>query len=455
MAYGERKNALLERISKIGQWIGVPANLKQDLVQEAWILCSEYALGRKKSVETLSNTEIRLRCFEARRKVLPPTHEVCVEDVAEFESDEIANNDSYRPGILEELMRDEEMQKYTSNFETLQLILAHHPTLKFTEKQITLWDVFRDNPRGRWKAEEARKLGVTRQNVTNIVGALRKKVEMAADLVRLWDGDVIGFFEKYRSDLSGLKCEKILWSMMRSSVSTPVLMNMQKNTVHQVSAMLDCGRQVICQLKRPPYEMNIPADRFVVVFHLLRTAWLAARLYPAVAPKVIDTLETLTTPGLLLQLKHVAFRKMLPDELNHQCEIIKYNLLHLNEGSAIETDIFSLLMLYNKLLFYNMVSYDELNRYIQNNGNTVFTRMRMEGIITFTYVQFFSKKYNYTTKKLNFNFLRLLLIFKSYRPDFKKLPTNSRNALITICQKSLHSQDAFVVSQAERLLRRL
>ena len=57
-----------------------------------------------------------------------------------------------------------------------------------------------------------------------------------------------------------------------------------------------------------------------------------------------------------------------------------------------------------------------------------------------------------TSEWLDINILRVILMQKYFPFSQHPISVHSRNALITICQKSLHSKDPFVVAHAERLL---
>jgi hypothetical protein len=73
-------------------------------------------------------------------------------------------------------------------------------------------------------------------------------------------------------------------------------------------------------------------------------------------------------------------------------------------------------------------------------------------IISNTYNNIRNSFYAHDSNLLDMNFLRFLAIKKYYPLNPNTLSLNNRQSLKTIAQKLLHSENPFVISEAEKLL---
>lgn len=448
--------ALFERIAKIGQWVGVPHDLKDDLIQEAWILCTEYAQKRGKPIESLSNTEIRLRCFEARRKILPQTREVLVDDISSFCDSRESQNALIVPSqqeTLEDIMRDEEIRKQSANLEKLQWVLEVHPTLKLTPRQAELWQIYRGSPYGRWRADRARNLGVTRQNVSNIVRVVRKKAEAAADLIRLWEGDVLPFFEKYGKEWARTPVRKLIWDVLRYHTGVDLPLTLREHFIPLQSAMVDYAYGIFDE-QRMKMGQNGEGDaaKLAMGYNLLISG---VHIEPAdsVTQKKVFQLrgnfsqDVPRIPWVLYRFveraAHLADGNARGD---HRAQLKEWIYTKVKEGRAFAN---------YALAYYECVDIACAHKFIAHDGKCDFPCINYAPMISRLYNNARIPRYSTSTVWMDINFLRIALAHAHYSLSQNSISNNSRNALITICQKSLHSRDPFVVSQAERLLHTL
>ena len=205
---------LLDSIRAHAFRLGIQPRFLEDFVQEAWLLCHEYSEERKRDISALSYTEIHHRCLEARRRVIPGSREVL--GVEAFEP-------SCESSEGESQSRDELRQ--------LDFVLKNHPTLKLTPLQKVIWEQYAHDPKGRWKSEKAKEISCSRQNIVNITSLLRKKCESGLDLIRLWNGDVSQFFNKYNDGWATSSLRSLLWSVLRNRAGEEVAPEMRRHFV--------------------------------------------------------------------------------------------------------------------------------------------------------------------------------------------------------------------------------
>lgn len=440
----ERQNSsILGRISKVATWVGVPRDFKDDLVQEAWILCSQYAGERGKNIEDLSTTEIRLRCFEARRRILTPKQEILVDDEVELESyDEVHKNES-RHNILEDMVREEEVRRSIHDIETLQWVLETHPTLKLTPMQYDLWEIYRGDPYGRWKAKKARERGVTRQNVTNIVGVVRTKIECAIDLIRLWEGDILPFFEKYSTQWNSPRVKKILWSILSPRVGESIPRKTRHYFCDILPTMGTTAVQLLAEERRSLRENKANAHNLLSGYYMLVTASHIIRndIGSARMP-LFQIVEN--SPWLMRQFERRATMLTSTRGRNTYHTMLKQHLESNSRDGKRDAGY--------TLAYYGGASENEAQRFLASNGEAFITQCRIDAVISEVYKNLGEKMYQSSSEWEDVNFLRLCLVYAYYPFEVRLLPERSRNALATICQKSLHSLDPFVVSRAEQWL---
>lgn len=444
----ERQNtSILDRISRVAAWVGVPRDFKDDLVQEAWILCSYYAQKQGRLIEELSTTEIRLRCFEARRKILAPKQEMLVDNVVELESYDVARESERQHDVLEDMMRQENARGSTHDIEALAWVLETHPTLKLTPSQYDLWEIYRGDPYGRWKAKKARERGVTRQNVANIVRVVRKKLECAVDLIRLWDGNVLPFFEKYsaqwNSRIHPLQVKRILWSILSPRVGESIPRKTRRYFRDILPAIGTEAVRLLTEEQRALKEDRANVHNLLTGYYMLVTASHIVRNgIGSTQTPLFQNVEN--PPWLTRQFERRATMLTSTHGRDTYHAMLKQ---HLGGNSADGKRDAGY-----TLAYYGGASEDEAQRFLASNGEAFITQYRVDAVISEVYKNLGEKMYQESHEWGDVNFMRLCLVHAYYPFEARLLPECSRNALATICQKSLHSHDSFVVLRAERWL---
>ncbi len=438
-----KTTALLERISRIGQWVGVPNDLKDDLTQEAWILCSEYARAHGRMASALSTTEIRLRCFEARRKLLMPRHEMLVDDIVKV-SDEITSQHSQQQDALEDMVREEEVVRYTSNAETVQWVLMHHPKLKLTPAQCALWEIYRGNPYGRWKAERARALGVTRQNVANITAVVRKKIEAAADLTRLWEGDILPFFEKYSTGWATSPIRRVVWDVLRVHQKNAVPHTMQKRFERIQSAVFAHVYERLTRhgngsMPSNAHDLSVTYNMLITATHMSPSSSCARQYYFMLK-------DMKQRSWMLYRFVRRAGHLIMPEARQSHGEWLKEKIFTRDEEGRRFAQY--------AIAYYEGTTPAEAARLLVTDGDAIIQSVSYTPVIRRLYNNLRITRYR-TGPWTDINILRVLLMQTHFPFDQYPLSLSCRNALMTICQQSLHSADAFVVSRAERMLAEL
>lgn len=391
-------------------------------------------------MDRLSFFEIKLRCLEARRKILPD-----VREIAGF--DETAMNavpDSR--DIVSDLLQAEDVGRLRADARKVSWILQEHPKLKLSARQRALWNIYRGNPFGRWGSAYAHEHGVTRQDISNIRRTVRRKVEAAADLARLWDGDVRWFFSKHTRGWMDAKSSQILRPIIYPRVGTTVPLAMRDATIRLLKPMMELGRRILLEEEGPRLPRGDASfNRMAIGYHLLQISALAAPREPSAATAMTALTDELHLPGVFHYIADVLRRNVSVAALEEQHGMLREAVLSGKTAEVNREDLF----------YYRAVPSYVLRQYIVSNGRSDIVDIDAAAFISWSYQNLLITKYATSGLWQDFNFLRVVHVLRRWGRPVASLEPASRNALRTIIQKTLHSTDVVVSREAEFLLSKL
>jgi len=433
------KIALFERTRRVAGQVCFDPVLRQDVAQEAWLKCLEYAETHRRPLGELSATEIRHRCFEAFRKLKPKETFLAYE-----EEDSIM---APTPNPFEETLATEMEKLNAETAGKAEWILREHPALKLTPTQ---WEVYYELGRvipsteNVWRARFARKVGTTRQNIWNIERVVKQKAVFARDLVELWNGDVVGFFTKYG---------KTWWApemrMMFKSVAVErdhslnrrmhaYFEKIQREMFKHAEHML---RQ---EARRFREEESYDASRILVGYHLMRRATF---INTSAAAPLLSHFQEEFGRGNWLMGAFLAgrFRFVSGEESYAYNNWLKDLIQRSDEESARYAAYIA--------CRHGAVSGEQMEGYLQRGGSTISSYDAAHLVREIYKYLHGEGDYDYFDGEGDGTFLSLVLPLKLHPQRLESRTTE--NSLRSIGQMFLHSKDSFVAKQAEQLLARM
>ena len=432
----EESRFFLERLRRVVRGMGMSTSLREDLAQEAWLSCSEYATKTGRSLLSLSETEIRLRCFESRRSLLPKRLLVFG---AEFEK-------TPAPSAVPESTNFPCPEGFIKD---VSFLLQHHPALQLSKLQSKLWELHRENPRGRWFANKAKEVGCSRQNICNVLGVVRKKVEGAHDLVRLFNGDVSFFFEKYNTGWATCPIRTLLWSVLRHKSGVNVSIPLQER-FRKIESLL--FQEALCSIERENRNISTGrasgAKNLSYVYNVMVSAF-HVNPESALAKQCLDEMSARISPQAWLLrrfVKRAGHIASSASRASHKSWLEERIQKQNSEGVQFAK---------YAMAYYGGVSSAETKILLESDGRFPVSGVDYVPIIQRLYDNICIPRYSRSATWMDINLLRIVLMEKYYPFRAENIPASSRNALKMVCQKSLHSRDSFVVTEGEKLLKKL
>ena len=451
MATNDQKLKLYERVQKISRWIGIDEELRNDLANEAWISLLDYAAKQQKDLGNISTTEIKYRCLEAARNVRQNNKEKSVEsELLIGTSDERAN----------EMIQIEDVHSLQNSalardaksigIDNINWILQNHPKLRLTDHQ---WNLLRisQNKNGRWKADYAREHKVTRQNISKTTQIIAKKVEAAIDLLNLINGDVDQFFQKYASGFfSGNPLRNVLWSIFRPPKGTKVKEQLWDSILPLQQLLLDKATQVILQENRRIAMGQSPDPRQLAVgYNLFYTGVYSNIKNNKGAIKLTESVNNLmaTTKKSNFKMMNIAvmggFSSSSSSLFDQYKEWLKNETLHHDSEGLRSVNYF--------LAYYDGASVNDYLKILNTDGRNRVHNINYALMVKRLYENLKNTWYDDSNLQ-DMNYIKLLLLFSYFPPQFSKLPQYTLNSVLTLSQKALHSKDLFVIQEAKKVL---
>jgi len=433
---------LLERLRNQAAWLRLPRDIFEDVVQEAWLLALDYAAKTRKNLGDLSQTELRFRCLEAKRKVSTPYQEI-------FLGEEWFQSTSIDLPKSAEIVEFETKNDSRFKDRTNQLIwlLEAHPALRFTDYQRGIWDLMRHEGKHGWQTAYARQRVVSRQAVAKTVSVIKNKLRAAAALLCLAEGDIDYFFSRYGRQWRPRLLAKTLGDLFRPPLGVKVppalvqfLLPAQKPILEKATRLLtDELRQLARSGLARPENLALGANLYHSADYMIFNS-----------SDVRSFAEEISNQGTRLGpffyiLFTIAAKTMGP---RYRMEDYVYWLkkrLGSNDKLGRSYADFH-------IAYYYGVPESERMKLLRLVGNTGFEIVDYSPIISRLYNNIKNSLYNTQPHFLDMNFLKLLLIKKYYPFNPTQLSPHSRYALKTIAEKALHSNEPLVVSGAGEIL---
>jgi len=420
---------ILGRISSVARQVGIRKGLQGDLIQETWLRCAEYARKNGRLIQGLSPTEIRFRCLEARRSLLP--HNLL--------GAEIVGSASVDPILPEESGKNQNL---------VDELLSSHPTLRLTPLQSDLWSTCREDPDGRWKAAKARELGCSRQNVANIVGLVRKKVRDAVEISRLLEGDLLPFFQKTNSGWAPAPLRHLVWSLLRNKSGDSIpeslrgrfeaiegpMMNLALQTLEREDLRIQRGDPL------DSTRLSLAYNLLVTAFHIRPEGTLARQGLDELMAKI--PARSWVLYRFVLRAGHLAN----PRHREAHKEWLKERILKRDEEGLHFAGY--------AIAYYGGTPEAETRQLLEGDGKSVPRSFSYEPVLQRLYDNIQIPRYSSSPVWMDINFLRIVLMEAHFPFDSHPLSPCGRNTLRILCQKSLHSRDPFVVESAGGFLNR-
>lgn len=444
----EQKDAqlrLFERIKEQAWWLGKPHTIFDDLVQEAWLLTLDYAQKRGKRLDELSKTELRFRCFEAKRKIIAPYQEQFFgEDFIELAAEKLP--------AIEDIVGAEikTSDSFEGRLSRLTWLLELHPVLKLTDYQRVLWGLMRREDKHGWQADYARERLITRQAVNKTTATIRKKITLTADLLRLADGDIDYFFNRYGRQWNSRLLRIILVNLFRPQLGVRVnpelvqfFLPLQNSFIKKATNILqEEVKHITADNPARPENLALGCNLFYLADHMADH-----RSNSSLLTSVAE--EILKDGGRIEPFFDVAFK--LYKYLHSDSSLVKkYNdwlheRLEINDQSGRDYANYH-------LAYYHSISEVKKSEFLKSAGKAVPEEFSYQEIISCTYVNTKNSFYAKNLRLLDLNFLRFLLIKKHFPFDQRLLPLHSQHALKILAQQALHSKESLVVRGAEEIL---
>lgn len=444
MATNVRNTGLFERIRRIASYICFDKELRKDVVQEAWIRCQEYAGKQGKLPEALSNIEIKYRCLEALR-TLRHQHEYLVPE------DETLENipDIISPDPLEASVRKETAHYSAKTLGTIEWILREHPKLKLAPRQWEIYHELRrvsDESAYGWRTRYANHLGVTRQNIWNIERIVRGKIIAAKDLVELLNGNIAGFFAQYG---------KIWHSPALMTVLRPVsIFDVPEPTLEVCAAkklrvcfenlqndMLVLGSEILAaQAKQARTANDFDAKQLAIGYHLIRRG---TRVNPKKAEPYLKKLYAENFSDWWLIRRFTKSCLLFTDKKLFEQD--KEELKYLIRKEDPESGWYAAYILTR----HGGARTEDTTEFLKTAGKSAIRNYRIENAIEDIYNDLKNDRRTRHSTHFDSTFLRLILMMKHYR--HKEYPGNTKNIMVNIGQMACHSDDAFIISEGEKM----
>lgn len=436
---------VFERLRTATAWLRVPPDIFDDVVQEAWLLTLDYAAKSGKSLDDLSNTEFRFRCLEATRKIRSPYQERFLgEDVIELAAEKLP--------ITEEIV-DAEIKTSDSSegrLSRLMWLLEVHPVLKLTDHQRTLWDLMRRKDKHGWQVDYARGHLITRQAVNKTAATIRKKVTRAADLVRLAEGELDYFFDRYGKEWNPWSLRSILTELFRPRLGIQVppelirlFLPLQKSILEQAVRILEEEtRQVKAGNVPRPEKVALGTNLFYLADHMadyLKNSSLIKSVSEEMYRKAINL-----GPFFDIAFK---FHSYLHGSGNWVGKYIEW----FNERFQVSDQSGRDYANYH-LAYYHAIPPVKKVEFLKSAGTAMPEEFSYPEIISCTYINTRNSFYVRNPSLLDVNFLRFMLIKKHFPLDQRLLPLSTQYALKTLAEKALHSREPLVIQGAEEIL---
>lgn len=432
---------VFERLRKAAAWLRVPPDVFEDVVQEAWLLALDYAVKSGKSLDDLSNTEFRFRCLEAKRKIIAPHQERFLgEDVIELAAQKLPTTEEI---VGAEIKTSDSSEGRLSR---LTWLLEVHPVLKLTDHQRALWDLMRREGKHGWQVDYARGHLITPQAVNKTVAAIRKKVIRAADLVRLAEGDIDYFFNRYGREWNSRSLRVTLIDLFRPQLGagvnpelTQLFLPLQKSFTERAAGILQEEIRHITAGNQPrPENLAFGINIFYSADNMVYSP-----LLKSVAEDICRTGKKI---GPFFDIAFTRYRYLYSAD----CWIERY-LGWLDEGLRINDPIGRNYANYH-LVYYHAVPESDRVKFLRSVGNNTFSKFSYPIIISRAYDNVRNSLYAQNRRLLDLNFLRFLMIKKYFPLELNSLPLYSRHTLKILAQGAIHSKEPLVVRGAEEIL---
>lgn len=423
------EEAFFQKINLLVNRIGIETGLRTDLAQETWLRCLEYSRRSAKPLALLSSHEIRLRCLEARRKVMPDRRSVLQAFLPEPEATAEPEEPSSKTDLFDE-------------------IIDFHPVLRLTPLQKELWSIQRDDPDGRWKAAKARETGCSRQNIANITHVVQHKMQQAIELVHLLEGDLLPFFERI-DGWADTPVQSLLWSVLRPKSGDPFSPLLQRRFEAIEDPMLELALQII-ETEQREMGSGRPLDsrRLRLAYNILISAF-QIRPEGAPAKQCLDelTAKVSSQSWLLHRFVSRAGHLASPRLREAHREWLKERIL-LRDQEGLYFASYA-------IAYYGGATPEEVRHLLEGDGKVCLKTVGYEPVIKRLYDNIQIPRYNTSEAWMDINILRIVLMEEHFPFAVFSLSVCGKNTLTILCQKSLHSNDPFVVERAGRFLYKL
>ena len=432
---------LFERIKNEARWLRLRPDIFNDVVQEAWILALDYADQKDKKLEDISKTEIKFRCLEAKRNIVQPYKEISVEE--EWFSSAPVKIESVKE-IVNEKPKTTLLPQ--NQIERLDWLLNAHPALRLTDRQADMYQIMIKGEKRGWQTKYAQENDISRQAVSKAAAIVKNKIGWANNLLQLIDGDIDYFFDQYGYEWKSPILKKILRALFRPQLGTEIdpklteilktlkesFLKKSTNLLKKELAKLETDEQL------NPKNMILGVNIFYLADNIDHTS-----LDEEIAKEIWEAGKN---AGPFMD---IAFG--LYDYLYEKGNWVKRYNKWLEERFKV-TDDLGLGYAQYHVTHYNATTQAKVEEFVIARKPIDIKPLSYTRIISNTYNNMRTSFYADNTDLLDMNFLRLIIIKKYYPIEIDKLSKNSLQALKTIAQKSMQSNNSFVSEQATKLL---
>ena len=433
------KILLLNRIKENSKFIYIDSIVDdEDLANQTWLYCIEIINKDNLNVHDLPTIWFRHRCQEVskrsefRSKIL----------TLDIERAKAVSNGEY-DNFLNKIIESEEVKLNLNKYEEIKYILTSHPKMSLSAKQwIILNKIESINPNEKniWKATFAEELGVTRQAISKSSKLVQKRIDFSKDLLNLWSGDIYSFFVKHASDWLAPGVRKYVWSVLKPDFDRSDFYTSRFNTI--IGEIYKICFEILDKFKKTKY--NDPKE-LSILYNLIVTA-----VYIDIdkANDFVSELKYTNANSWLLgrfiaRASHLVKVKDYRETYN---EWLKYLI---KNNQSRESRKFADYI----ICYYGGVSAQTMSRYLFSGGDFQLQNPLVDIVITESYINISEKLYKGSQVLLDLNYLRMILVLKVYYIDIHKLTCKRKNAIYTMSQIALKSNDTFVSNEAFKVLK--
>jgi len=430
---------LFKRIKDEARWLRLRPDIFDDVVQEAWLLALDYAEKKGKGLDDFSKTEIKYRCLEAKRKIAQPHKEISVDE--EWFSSAPANLIT-----SQEIVREETPESSQGKLDRLDWILSVHPSLRLTNNQLKISNLLLYNGKRGWQTSYANKHGISRQAVNKTTVAIKNKITWANDLLRLIDGDIDYFFEVYGQQWNSPLLRSNLNSLFRPQLGTEINQELVELLKPLKKSMMTKSINLIekeIRGKRFDGELNSKNIALSTNIFYLADNMKHSSLTESVAENIWNISKD-TGPFFDIAFGLYEYLYQKGNWVKRYNEWLIDRLVNNDSLGRSYADY--------HLAYYRAIPQAKIEEFMIAKDHIDLGPFSYTKIISNTYNNIRNSFYAHDSNLLDMNFLRFLAIKKYYPLNPNTLSLNNRQSLKTIAQKLLHSENPFVISEAEKLL---